>query len=90
MAEEKFTDNLLRAAVAQLHLLNGLTFAREMFGKSYFALGAAEKATVDQTMINMLAGNYQSLTLEALASQKASEPVGFLAQAHTRTEQSRS
>jgi hypothetical protein len=86
MAEETFSDNLLRAVVAQLHLLNGMTFAREMFSKSYFALGAAEKATVDQTMINMLAGNYQSRTPETLASQKTAEPVGFLTQSAAKTD----
>ena len=77
MAEEKFSDNLMRMIAAELHLLNGMTFAREMFSKSYFALGVAEKATVDQTMIAMLAGNYQMATAEYLATQKAQEPMGF-------------
>jgi hypothetical protein len=77
MAEENFSDNLLRAIAAELHLLTGMTAAREMFSKSYFSLGMAEKATVDQTVLNMVAGNYQSLTPEALASQKAQEPMGF-------------
>ena len=78
MAEEKFSDNLLRAIAAELHLLTGMTAAREMFSKSYFALGVSEKATVDQAVLNMVAGNYQSLTPEALASQKAQVAVGFL------------
>lgn len=79
MAEEKFSDNLMRAIVAQLHLLNGMTAAREMFGKSYFSLGALEKASVDQTVIAMIGGNYQSLTPEFLATQQAQQPVGFRA-----------
>jgi hypothetical protein len=83
---ESFNDNLLRAVVAQLHLLNGMTFAREMFAKSYFALGASEKATVDQTMLQMLAANYIALTPETLASQKTAEPVGFLTPKTAKTE----
>jgi hypothetical protein len=77
MAEENFSDNLLRAITAHLHLLAGMTAAREMFSKSYFSLGVGEKATVDQTVLNMVAGNYQALTTEALASQKTQEPMGF-------------
>jgi hypothetical protein len=29
MAEEKFSDNLMRVIAAELHLLNGMTAARE-------------------------------------------------------------
>jgi hypothetical protein len=79
MADENFSDNLLRAEAAELHLLNRVTAAREMFSKSYFSLGMVEKATVDQTVMSMVAGNYQSMTPEALASHKAHEPVGFRA-----------
>jgi hypothetical protein len=74
---ENFHDNLLRAVAAELHLLNRMTAAREMFGKSYFSLGVAEKATLDQTVMSMVAGTYQSFTPEALASRQAHEPVGF-------------
>jgi hypothetical protein len=79
MADENFSDNLLRAVAAELHLLNRVTAAREMFSKSYFSLGMVEKATVDQTVMSMVAGNYQRMTPEALASHKAHEPVGFRA-----------
>jgi hypothetical protein len=77
MAEESFTDNLLRAVVAQLHLLNGMTAAREMFGKGYFSLGLAEKIAVDQAVLGLVAANYQSLTAETLAAQKAPQAMGF-------------
>ena len=50
MADENFSDNLLRAVAAELHLLNRVTAAREMFSKSYFSLGMVEKVTVDQTV----------------------------------------
>jgi hypothetical protein len=77
MAEESFTDNLLRAVVAQLHLLNGMTASREMFGKGYFSLGLSEKIAVDQAVLGMVAANYQSLTAESLAAQKAPQSMGF-------------
>ena len=82
MAEEKFSDNLMRAITAELLFLNGMTAAREMFGKSYFSLGTGEKVAVDQAVLSMIAGNYQMLTAEFLAAQKASEPMGFRTPTH--------
>ena len=61
MADENFSDNLLRAIAAELHFLTGMTAAREMYSKSYFALGVSEKATVDQMVLGMVASNYQGL-----------------------------
>jgi hypothetical protein len=69
----------LRAIAAELHVLSGLAVAREMYGKSYFSLGVMEKASVDQTALGMVASNYQNLTPENLASQKAPEAMGFRA-----------
>jgi len=85
MADENFSDNLLRAVAAELHMLNRVTVAREMFSKSYFSLGVVEKATVDQTVMSMVAGIYQSFTPEALASRKAQEPIGFRASEETKS-----
>jgi hypothetical protein len=76
MADE-FSENLLRAIAAELHLLTGMTAAREMYGKSYFSLGVGEKAAVDQAVIQMIAGNYQMITAEFLAAQRAPQPMGF-------------
>jgi hypothetical protein len=40
MADElDFNTNLMRFLAGQLHLLLSMTAAREMFAKSYFALG---------------------------------------------------
>jgi hypothetical protein len=77
MAEEKFSDNLLRAIYAQLHFQSGLLAAREMYGKSYFSLGVTEKMTLDQMVFGTIASNYQSITAEGLASHKSKEPIGF-------------
>lgn len=79
MADENFAINVSRMIAAELHVLTGLFAAREMFAKSYFSLGAGEKAIVDQTIFSMLAGNYQSVTPENLAAQKPTEPMGFRA-----------
>jgi hypothetical protein len=79
VAEEKFETNLLRAIAAELHLLNGMTVAREMFGKGYFALGAAEKIVVNQSVNQMIAGNYRMFSAEFLRDQTAKSPVGFQA-----------
>jgi hypothetical protein len=79
MAEEKFSDNLLRAIAAELHFLNGMTAAREMFAKSYFSLGLSEKIAVDQAVLGMVAANYQILTAESLAAQQSQQPMGFRA-----------
>jgi hypothetical protein len=77
MAEENFTINLLRLVSAQQMLSLGLQAAREMYGKSYFALGVAEKVALDQTVNQMIAANYQNLTPAYLAAQTPKSPVGF-------------
>jgi hypothetical protein len=77
MAEEKFSDNLMRAIVAELHFLNGMTAAREMFGKSYFSLGFGEKVAVDQAVFAQMVGNYQAITPTFLAGQQPQQQAGF-------------
>lgn len=79
MSENSFDQNLLRAVFAQLHFQSGLLAAKEMFGKSYFALGTGEKVAVDQAVIGMIASNYNLITPEFLAGQKQN-PIGFQAQ----------
>ena len=78
MANDDFLTNLLRACLAHIHFQSALLAAREMFGKSYFSLGLAEKLSVDQAVIGNVAGNYQQMTLGALASQAAPREAGFL------------
>jgi len=85
MAQEKFSDNLMKVVAAELRFLNGMTAAREMFGRSYFSLGASEKIAVDQAVLGMIAANYQSLTPEFLAGQQATPEMGFRAQAQPQT-----
>lgn len=75
---DEFSQNLLRAIYAELHLLNGMTAAREMYNKSYFALGIGEKVAVDQAVLGIVASNYQSATPESLGATTR-QPVGFQA-----------
>jgi hypothetical protein len=77
MSEEKFSENLMRMVAAELHVLNALTAAREMYGKSYFSLGGGEKAAIDHAVLGLLAGSYQGITPELLAAHKPHEPMGF-------------
>jgi hypothetical protein len=78
MADETFTENLMRAVVAELHFLNCVTAAREMFGRGYFSLGPSEKAAVDQAVLTAIGGNYAAVTREWLAGQPLQQPVGFV------------
>ena len=77
MVEESFSDNLMRVIAAELHFLNAMTAAREMFGKSYFALGIPEKIAVDQAVLGSIAANYQAITPAFLAAQQPQQPMGF-------------
>ena len=69
MADDTFSENLLRALVAETHFLNCQFAAREMFGRGYFALGQGERAAVDQAVLSMVGGNYTAVTREWLAGQ---------------------
>lgn len=77
MADETFSENLMRVMVAELHLANCIAAGREMFGRGYFSLGQSEKAAVDQAVLGIVAGNYTAVTPEWLAGQQQTNPVGF-------------
>jgi hypothetical protein len=72
-----FNTNLMRMIAGQLHCLVGMTAAHEMFGKSYFSLGIAEKVAVDNAVNGIVAGNFQAITPAFLAAQKDQQQVGF-------------
>jgi len=75
---DEFQTNLLRLIASEFYLLALLRTSKEMFGKSYFTLGLGEKNTVDQTVLQMVGGNYQNMTPEAL--QQVGESIGFQAE----------
>lgn len=62
--DEQYRQNLTRLACAELWTLVAMSASREMYGKSYFSLGAGEKAALDQTVLNSISGNYYTLIPE--------------------------
>jgi hypothetical protein len=72
-----FHDNVVRMVAAELALLNAMTAAREMFGRSYLSLGAGEKLAVDQAVFAATASNFQTITPEFLAGHKLATSNGI-------------
>lgn len=70
--------NLLKVIAASSYASLNLSVAREMFGKSYFALGQLEKTAAEQAAWGMLSGNFAQLTPELFATQLRPQ-VGFQA-----------
>ena len=77
MADENFPTNVIRMIAAELHFQSAIQVSREMFDKSYFSLGAAEKIAVDQAVHGFVGSNYREITPEFLAAQEPRQPVGF-------------
>jgi hypothetical protein len=77
MADDKFETNLLRMICAQLFFSLALSASRELYGKSYFSLGVAEKLAIDQMIWQQVSTNYQGLTPQALRIPTDQKPVGF-------------
>ena len=64
---DEYALNVLKLVASELRLLNGMTAAREMYGKSYFSLGIGEKIAVDQAVQGMVSGNFHAVTPEYFA-----------------------
>jgi hypothetical protein len=83
MPDDPYDTDLMKWIAAELYFLAGMYAAREMYGKSYFSLGAVEKGAVDQIVLGQVGSNFQALTPELLNSLKAKtaapppNPVGF-------------
>jgi hypothetical protein len=73
----EYATNLMRYAASVAYAQFGLSVAREMFGKSYFSLGAQEKTAVDNASFGMVAANFQFLTAQNLTTPAVQSPVGF-------------
>lgn len=88
MAEEKFDTNLLRFIAAETFFSLCLQASREMFAKSYFSLGAAEKQAVDQAVAGTVMANYQAVTPQFLNPQASQAPIGFQAPTGAQSQES--
>jgi len=74
---ETFDTQLTKLIAAELFFLLAMHAARDLFEKSYFALGIAEKAAVDQTVQLHVWANYTGLTPDILKAPRAPQPAGF-------------
>lgn len=74
--DDQFNQNLLRLICAENFFLASMHASREMYGKSYFSLGVAEKQTVDQMVLSSIAGNFQLLTPQWFGAPTQG-PTGF-------------
>lgn len=83
---EDFLTNVARVTAAIQYFSLTLQAAREMYGKSYFALGVQEKLSLDQAVFANVGANYQSVTPENLQRQTSQQPAGFQVQSPKTTE----
>ena len=75
--DEAFDTQLTRLIAAELYFLLGMNVARELYGKSYFALGVGEKQMLDQTVLAQVAGNFAAITPELLKGPRGPQAAGF-------------
>ncbi len=80
MAEEVFSDNLAPGnRFRHLFLVRDDGRARDV-REELFRSRVAEKALLDQTVMGMIASNYQAvMTPDGLRGQATQQPVGFRA-----------
>jgi hypothetical protein len=77
MAED-FLTTVARWIAGTLYFSVRMQAAREMYGKSYFALGVVEQASLDQLVfVQVSAPNYEAMTPENLAKKQAPQSTGF-------------
>ncbi len=72
-----FQLDVLKLVASELYFLTGMTASREMYGKSYFSLGVAEKAAVDQAVWTQISGNLAAITPQIFAKPTPGQKFGF-------------
>jgi hypothetical protein len=75
--DKDFDSKVLKFIASELYFLTALTASREMYGKSYFSLGVAEKQAVDSAVWSQTFGNFQQITPQLLGEQPEAPKVGF-------------
>jgi hypothetical protein len=78
MPKDLFFEALVKLLCAETWCSCQMTASREMFGKSYFSLGVAEKQAVDQIVLNTIGAIQNSITPEWLGVSSPG-PKGFQA-----------
>jgi hypothetical protein len=74
---ETFDTHLTKLIAAELYFLLGMHAARELLGKSYFALGPAERIAVDQTVVAHVMANFAAITPQVLKVPPSPQAAGF-------------
>lgn len=73
MPEEDFQSNLLKMIAASAYSGFCLAASRELFGKSYYALGLVEKEACDRTALGQVLTNYREITPALLSNAPQQE-----------------
>jgi hypothetical protein len=76
MGQENFEVDLLRFLVAELWFAISMKAARELFGRSYFALGLGERAALDHMLAVTVGATYLQIT-PALLRPELMRVTGF-------------
>ena len=66
MALDPYEQTLLKLLCAETYFSCQMTASREMYAKSYFSLGVAEKQAVDQTVLGSIGAILSQITPEWL------------------------
>jgi len=62
MGQQNFELDLLRLLVAELWFAISMKAARELYGRSYFALGVGERVALDHMMAATVGATYSDIT----------------------------
>lgn len=68
VAKNDYEADMLRLICAETFFLASMTASREIYERSCFSLGQAEKQAIDQAVLNSISGNYSVLTPEWLGT----------------------
>ena len=69
MGEHSFEGDLLRLLVAEIWFAISMKAARELFGRSYFALGMGERLALEQVVAATVGAMYSEITPALLRPQ---------------------
>ncbi|PYX81378.1 MAG: hypothetical protein DMG70_19830 [Acidobacteria bacterium] len=69
MGEHSFEVDLLRLLVAEIWFAISMKAARELYGRSYFALGVGERLALEQVVAATLGAIYSEITPVLLRPQ---------------------
>ena len=69
MGQQNFEVDLLRLLVAEIWFAISMKAARELYGRSYFALGVGERVALDHMIVATVGATYSVITPALLRPQ---------------------